>query len=285
MRRRTVLGLAALGAAGAALAACGDEEQERVVSPAKDAVRHDYGPGPSQYGELAPPRRDAARCRGGRPRRLLALGVRRRLARHPLARDLARRGWAAWNLEYRRVGPGMGGEGGAPATFDDVATGIDLLATLDVDTSTVVTLGHSAGGHLATWAAGRAAHGWPAEVPVTHVISQAGVLDLRSAAREQAGRRSGRGLPGARADHRGRAVRPRAASSRSAYPCGACTAPTTTPFRCSSRSTTSPGRRPRAAPPSLVEVAGDHFVVIDPTSKAWARQVEILDGISGGAPG
>ena len=29
----------------------------------------------------------------------------------------------------------------------------------------------------------------------------------------------------------------------------------------------------------LVRVDGDHFVVIDPASAAWARTLEILDGI------
>jgi fermentation-respiration switch protein FrsA (DUF1100 family) len=29
----------------------------------------------------------------------------------------------------------------------------------------------------------------------------------------------------------------------------------------------------------LVEVEGDHFVVIDPASDAWARTLEILDSI------
>ena len=42
----------------------------------------------------------------------------------PLARDLAARGWTAWNLEYRRVGDG----GGWPSTFDDVAAGIEAGA-------------------------------------------------------------------------------------------------------------------------------------------------------------
>ena len=76
----------------------------------------------------------------------------------PLAADLAARGWAAWNLEYRRVGNG----GGWPATLTDVATGIDLLADLAalpglgaLDLARVVAIGHSAGGQLATWAAGR----------------------------------------------------------------------------------------------------------------------------------
>ena len=91
----------------------------------------------------------------------------------PLARDLAARGYTAWNLEYRRVGNG----GGWPMTADDVSAAVDALAGADVDTSRVVTLGHSAGGHLAVWVAGRRA----AAVRVTGVVSQAGVLDLRTA--------------------------------------------------------------------------------------------------------
>jgi acetyl esterase/lipase len=44
-----------------------------------------------------------------------------------LCLDLANRGLAAWNLEYRRVGSG----GGWPETFEDVAAGVDRLADLD----------------------------------------------------------------------------------------------------------------------------------------------------------
>lgn len=73
----------------------------------------------------------------------------------PLCADLARHGWAVWSVEYRRVGKGQGG--GWPATFDDVAAGIDALAALDapIDLTRVAALGHSAGGHLALWAAAR----------------------------------------------------------------------------------------------------------------------------------
>ena len=42
----------------------------------------------------------------------------------PLCADLAARGWAAWNIEYRRLGNG----GGCPRTLDDVAAAIDHLA-------------------------------------------------------------------------------------------------------------------------------------------------------------
>ena len=54
---------------------------------------------------------------------------------------------------------------------------IDALADLDVDRSRVVTIGHSAGGHLAAWAATRE----NPRVAVTGVVSQAGVLDLQRA--------------------------------------------------------------------------------------------------------
>jgi acetyl esterase/lipase len=99
--------------------------------------------------------------------------------------DLAAHGMAAWNLEYRRVGAG----GGWPETFDDVASGIDLLADIDapVDLARVSAVGHSAGGQLALWAASRpslpsAAPGAAVRVPVRAAVSQAGVLDLTLAA-------------------------------------------------------------------------------------------------------
>lgn len=72
----------------------------------------------------------------------------------PLAADLVARGFAVLNIEYRRVGqPG----GGYPGTLEDVAAAIDTLASsaLVVDLKNVVFVGHSAGGHLALWAAGR----------------------------------------------------------------------------------------------------------------------------------
>ena len=113
----------------------------------------------------------------------------------PLAADLADRGWAAWNLEYRRVGGG----GGWPATFTDVAAGIDALATVAqpaaggrLDLSTVVAIGHSAGGHLALWAAGRGdlPVGAPSAAPrvaLCGAVSQAGVADLVRAAEDRLG--------------------------------------------------------------------------------------------------
>jgi acetyl esterase/lipase len=100
----------------------------------------------------------------------------------PLALDARRRGWAVLNVEYRRLGR-LGGCGRWPATFTDVATAIDHLATVDralIDLGRVVLIGHTAGGLLALWAAGRPAD--TAVVPAVGVVALAPVTDLRRAA-------------------------------------------------------------------------------------------------------
>ncbi|MER6435342.1 MULTISPECIES: alpha/beta hydrolase family protein [unclassified Streptomyces] len=93
----------------------------------------------------------------------------------PFADFLARRGFAVANVEYRRgaVLPAQGGEGPVagrwPDTFDDVAAALDALPALvgahlpAVDPRRTVITGHSAGGHLALWAAAR--HVLPADAP------------------------------------------------------------------------------------------------------------------------
>jgi acetyl esterase/lipase len=106
-----------------------------------------------------------------------------RLIMRPLCLDLVRRGWAAWNVEYRRLGREGGGW---PQTFDDVAGAIDHLADLGdpaLDLERVLLLGHSAGGQLALWAGGRAElpAGAPGAVPRVrgqHVLALAAVCDL-----------------------------------------------------------------------------------------------------------
>lgn len=291
MHRRTLLRLGALsslGGAGALLNGCSDEEPPMPRTDGTDAADrpsgvirtiHTYGEDPSQYGELflpaTEPRGIVVVVHGGFWRSeftAAALGT-------PLAEALAAQGWAAWNLEYRRVGDGPGAGGGTPATFDDVAAGIDRLADLDLDTSTVVTLGHSAGGHLATWAAARGDHGWDDRVPVTHVISQAGVLDLRSADTDNLGGGAVRALLG---------HAPTVADAR--YD-PAQQLPLDVPVWCVhaqadanvpiSQSTEYVDRAVAlGAPAELVEVDGDHFTVIDPASSAWERQLRVLDTIT-----
>ena len=102
----------------------------------------------------------------------------------PVSVDLVRQGWAVWNIEYRRVGSPTAG-GGWPATFEDVATAIDRLADVDAPLALdrTVVVGHSAGGHLAVWAAGRdrlpaGAPGAQPRLRFTAAVSLAGVNDL-----------------------------------------------------------------------------------------------------------
>jgi len=103
-----------------------------------------------------------------------------------MASDLAAQGIAVWNVEYRRYDePG----GGYPGMYQDVAAAVDRLkqeaAASQLDLTRVVAVGHSAGGHLAQWAASR--HKLPAWSPawvkeplaIPQVISLGGLADLR----------------------------------------------------------------------------------------------------------
>lgn len=122
-----------------------------------------YGPHPSQFGEYSSPLGESfpvvVVIHGGFWHQRYGLELGR-----PLAADLVAHGVAAYNIEYRRVGGG----GGWPATGDDVLAAIDAL---DPALGPVVTLGHSAGGHLAVWAAAR-------HPRVSGAVAQAGVLDF-----------------------------------------------------------------------------------------------------------
>lgn len=102
-----------------------------------------------------------------------------------IAADLAAHGVAVWSIEYRRIGePG----GGYPNMYPDVGTAFDKLRDVakahNLDLSSVVAVGHSAGAHLATWAAGRShlpvGHPWRGADPlkVKSVVMINGVADL-----------------------------------------------------------------------------------------------------------
>ncbi|MQY04654.1 alpha/beta hydrolase family protein [Actinomadura macrotermitis] len=137
-----------------------------------------YGPAPEQFGEYWPGGDGAAvvLVHGGYWRKRYRLDLMRLLAA-----DLNARGFAVWNIEYRRMD--MAG-GGWPGTFDDVSAALDAVTGLDggaVDPARVGLVGHSAGGHLALWAAHRAAG--PGRVSPAAVVSLAGVCDLVTAAR------------------------------------------------------------------------------------------------------
>jgi len=210
-----------------------------------------------------------------------------RIVMRGLAGDLVRRGWAVWNIEYRRVGNG----GGWPQTFADVAAAIDYLPELDVplDLDQVSVLGHSAGGHLALWAASRTrlapdAPGFVQGAPRVHlrrVISQAGVCDLAGAYRRWHGGAVLALMGGA----------PEAVPERYAAADPVTLAPAEVPallVHGSSDETVSielsrsyaRAAREAGGEVELVEIAGSagrHRAHIDPRGAAWAAVVERLD--------
>jgi acetyl esterase/lipase len=154
------------------------------------ATRHRYGEHPRQVADLHRPS-------GTGPFPVVVVlhggywqAPYTKLIMRPLCVDLVRRGYAAFNVEYRRLGREGGGW---PQTFDDVAAAIDHLAgrtmrDAGVDAGRVTLLGHSAGGQLALWAAGRPElpAGAPGAAPLvraTRVLALAPVCDLEGAGR------------------------------------------------------------------------------------------------------
>ncbi len=155
------------------------EDILRKKPPEADA-RIPYGPDPNQFVDLRMPAGKGPHpvvffIHGGYWRAKYDLTY----AGH-LCAALSKVGIATWNVEYRRVGnPG----GGWPGTFEDVRTAYRLLrghnhqeqknsASSKFDLKRVCIAGHSAGGQLALCLAAF-------EKSVTHVLSLAGVLDLR----------------------------------------------------------------------------------------------------------
>lgn len=115
------------------------------------------------------------------------VGLHRPRHVEPLMDAVTQQGWATWSLSHRQAGDAGGGWTG---TFEDVGDGIDFVRELaghfDLDTTRVVTMGHSAGGHLAIWAAGRNGYGPddvlydPNPLTLAGAISLGGIPDLRA---------------------------------------------------------------------------------------------------------
>jgi acetyl esterase/lipase len=192
----------------------------------------------------------------------------------PMAADLAGRGYAVASLEYRRTG----GAGGWPATFDDVSASIatvpDLIAAAApgrVDLDRIIYAGHSAGGHLAVWAASRST---PAGV-----LALAPVLDLAGAYAQDLDGGAVDALLGGGPD----AVPERYAIADTA----ALAAPAApvwlvhgdeddrVPVEMSRAYAAATGCR-------LTELPGaGHFGIVDPLSAVWPAVLTALEGLSG----
>ncbi|MGZ3100404.1 alpha/beta hydrolase [Streptomyces sp. H62] len=156
------------------------EQKSAFSHPAVDPdSTASYGDHPDQVIDFYAPR-GAAGPGGAAPVVVLLHGGSWRAPhdrRHvsPFAAFLARRGFAVGSVEYRRGAAGGDAAGGDPVagrwpdTLDDVAAALDALPALvrqhlpRADAGRVVVTGHSAGGHLALWAAAR--HVLPADAP------------------------------------------------------------------------------------------------------------------------
>jgi acetyl esterase/lipase len=247
------------------------------------ATAHPYGPDPAQFVELLLPAEQAPApvvvvLHGGFWRARHGIELAR-----PLAADLVARGFAAVAVEYRRVGGG----GGWPQTLVDVATAVDLLPDLPgaerLDLADVTVVGHSAGGHLAAWVAGRdrltsGSAGAGPRVRATAAVLQAGVLDLQRADQQQLG--SGAtaaflgGGPDAVPDRYATADPMRLLPTGIAVLCVHGTADTTVPPEQSERYAAA--ARAAGDRVEVLAVPGDHMSVIDPAGEAWRRTVEWL---------
>ena len=241
-----------------------------------------YGTDPNQFGVLTRPPGDSlvpvvVLVHGGFWRSAYGLSLM-----DALAEEVVRRGWAAWNIEYRRLGQDGGGW---PGTFEDVSTAIDHLLTFAdahaLDLTRVATVGHSAGGHLAAWLATRA--GLPADAPGASpavrpiaVVSQAGVLDLIRSSDASLGGGVTDVLMGGR---------PTEVPERYALASPQARVPLGVPVRCVHgrqddivpiaqsegfvAAAVAAGDPSGVAGTALAPFAGDHFAVLDPAHESW----------------
>jgi len=238
-----------------------------------------YGADPSQFGELWLPSAGASvpvviLIHGGFWRSTFGLDLM-----DPLAADLVTRGYAVWNIEYRRVGQSGGGY---PGTLDDVAAAIDMLATVaeqySLDLASAAVVGHSAGGHLALWSAGRGqlADGQPGSNPVVRprlAIGQGPVVDLR------AGDAAGLG-GGAVTDFIGGSFDQFPDRYEVATPSGTADADVALVAVRSADDDIVPVQFTVPDPPGdfdTVDVPGDHFAHIDAGSQAWRAVIDLIE--------
>jgi acetyl esterase/lipase len=239
-----------------------------------------YGPEPSQEGDLWCPAGE-----GPHPVVVLFHGgfwyhAWERDLMDGLASDLARRGIAAWNVEYRRVGAG----GGWPATGEDAGRATDHLVALapvyGLDLERVAVLGHSAGAQLALWVAARRRR---ALVHPALVVGLATIADLEAARADRVGGGSvARLLDGpsvadpeaALADASPLARLPIGVPQLLAHAIDDAVVPLAQTTRYA-RSAVAAGDAV-----SVLELeAGGHFDLIDPHTPAWASVASALEKI------
>jgi acetyl esterase/lipase len=205
-----------------------------------------------------------------------------------LAEDLVDRGWNVANAEFRRMNEA--GEGGYPVILEDVSSAIEtLVRRWDEVPRPLVAIGHSAGGHLALWAAAHqsiaADTAKPRPVVVLDgVVSQAGVLDLVGAARARIGRNAVPLMMGATPEQEPR--RYDRTCPTKLLPLGVAqllvhgTEDEHVPWEMSERYHRAASAAGDEVELALLDGVG-HFEHLDPSHAAWGAVVEWLKRLSG----
>jgi acetyl esterase/lipase len=196
--------------------------------------------------------------------------------------DLAERGMASWNVEYRRPDRNRWSD-----TISDVRAGIahvrQLATEYPIDPHRIALVGHSAGGQLAVQAAAGLVTEAGQPQPAL-VVQLAGLVDLEETHRRDLGNGAVPAALGGTPEEVPDAYEQ--GSPLSCLPVGA--RQLVVIGRSDSPDLREMSRRYVAASTaggddiSLVEDDGDHFSVIDPTSRLWVRTAEALhEALSG----
>lgn len=289
----------------AVVVGCGARGDDEVtVMTASDALalprpaadrRLAYGDDPLQFGELRLPEGEGPHpvvivIHGGCWLAEYDLGYM-----SGLSDALTGGGVATWSVEYRRVGDAGGGW---PGTFEDVAAAADHLELIaseyNLDLDRVAALGHSAGGHLALWLAGR--HSLEYEDPfrggdpvrLSGVVTLAGIPDLEAYAAPDGCGAAVPALLGG--DPGGLPHRLRRSSPMVMAPLGVrqklVTGELDSIVPGSQASTYAEVARRWGDPVDVIEIAGaGHFELVDPAHRAFATirssVLEVLGPVTG----